>query len=187
MESLLEALAFCKDQASFHERKARIYAASPRRLAQHEAISRQFDALTAFLERQAAYVDELEARIALGGEFVNSPPAAKPVQLALRLEDIDGLPDELIRELSITDGDKMDFTIQALMNEHAGVMSLDQLLIALYRKTGEIHKRPTLNSRMYRMTQKGAVFNVQGRKGVYATRELSDTESAALDRSEVPE
>lgn len=179
MDSLIEALSFCKDQASFHERKAREHAASPRRLAQHEGISRQFLALAGFLERQAQYVDTLEDKLA-----GRAAPTSGPVQLALRLEDIDGLPDELIRELSITDGDKMDFMIQALMNEHAGVMSLDQLLIALYRKTGEIHKRSALNSRMYRMTQKGAVFNVPGRKGAYSTRELSEEESAALDKGQ---
>jgi hypothetical protein len=178
VDSLNEALSFCKDQASFHERKAREHVASPRRLAQHEGISRQFLALAGFLERQAQFVDKLEDE--LSGR--STPPG--PIQLALRLEDIDGLPDELIRELSITDGDKMDFMIQALMNEHAGVMSLDQLLIALYRKTGEVHKRPNINSRMYRMTQKGAVFNVPGRKGAYSTRELSSEESAALGRGQ---
>ena len=179
MDSLTDALSFCKDQASFHARKANDASLSPRRLAQHEGISRQFDALAGFLERQAQYVDKLEDE--LSGRATQK---IGPVQLALRLEDIDGLPDELIQELSITDGDKMDFTIQALMNDHAGVMSLDQLLIALYRKTSEVHKRSNLNSRMYRMTQKGAVFNVPGRKGVYSTRELSTEESAALDRGQ---
>ena len=61
-----------------------------------------------------------------------------------------------------------------------GVLSLDKLLIGLYKKTGEIHKRQALVSRLYRMSQKGVVFGVANKKGFYATRELSDEEIEKL-------
>jgi len=177
MENVPEALAFVKGQETFHDQKAQLFEpASPRRSAQHRKFYEQFAALAAFIERQANYVDQLEER-AKG----LTPSLGGAVQLTLRLEDIDGLPDELMQELSITDGDKIDFTIQALMNERGGVMSLDQLLIALFRKTGEIHKRSNLNARLYRMTKKNALFDVPGRKGVYSIRPLTDEESRSLE------
>lgn len=184
MESLTDALIFVNGQIAFHERKTRLFEeTNPRRFAQHTKVCEQFAALAAFLQAQAEHVDKLEDQLA---ERPAGAPASQlngaPIQLSLRLEDIQDLPDELIRELSITDGDKMDFTIQGLMQEHGGIMSLDQLLIGLYRKTGEIHKRPNLNARLYRMTKKNAVFDVPGRKGVYSVRPLSEGESAALER-----
>lgn len=179
VENLAEALAFVNGQTTFHAQKAlALGATSPRRTAQHEKFSAQFIALAGFLERQALHVDKLENDLEQ-----RPPPPNGPIQLSLRLEDIDGLPDELIQELSITDGDKMDFMIQALMNERSGVMSLDQLLVALYRKTGEVHKRANLNARLYRMANKGALFSVPGRKGVYSTRELDQATLASLSRA----
>lgn len=181
MENLAEALAFVNGQVEFHRGKTlTLGEASPRRTSQHAKFSQQFEALAAFLNRQASYVDKLE------DELAQRPPPQPPllsVQLSLRLEDIDGLPEELMQELSITDGDKADFAIQALMQENGGVMSLDQLLIGLYRKTREIHKRANLNARVYRLTKKGTLFDVPGRRGVYSTRQLTESESAALDRS----
>jgi hypothetical protein len=182
MDSVPDALAFLQGQAAFHERKGQMYEQmNPRRSAQHVKLSEQFAELIDFLQRQAAHVDNLE------GESPVSVRPVGPVQLSLRLEDIDGLPEELIRELSITDGDKAEFTIQALMHDHGGVMSLDQLLIGLYRKTGEIHKRSNLNARLYRMTKKNSLFDVPGRKGVYSVRPLSDDEARTLEGPAVAE
>lgn len=179
MNSLSVALDFVNAQCAFHGKRAQEYAkSSPRRSEQHASISGDFDELAAFLRAQQDEIDRLSRQF-------DSAARSQPVtqrQLELRLEDIEGLPDELIKELSITDGDKVDFTIQALMNERGGVMSLDQLLIALYRKTHEVYKRPNLNSRLYRMTNRGSLFNVQGRKGVYSTRELTSDELALLDK-----
>jgi hypothetical protein len=177
MLTLSDALTFVNGQAQFHDMKLREYSAtSPRRGTQHDRLCQQFAALADYLQRQEDRIERLGS-----GVSADTPPSGV-VQLSLRFEDIEGLPPELMQELSITDGDKTDFAIQALMQERGGVMSLDQLLIALYRKTGEIHKRPNLNSRIYRMTTKGALFSVPGRKGVYSTRELTEAESAALER-----
>lgn len=177
MENVAEIIGFVNAQASFHAKKANEFAKSnPRRSEQHAQLGSKFAALADFLTKQAEELEQLRTDLA-------ARPIPAPVvqrQLELRLEDIDGLPDELIQELSITDGDRMDFTLQALMNEHGGVMSLDQLLIAIYRKTGEIQKRTNLNARLYRMATKGDLFNVTGRKGVYSTRELTDEEVKAL-------
>ena len=106
--------------------------------------------------------------------------ASSPRSLALSPEDIEGLPPELIEELSISDSDMADFAILSAVDEAGGVVSLDKLLILMFKKTGEIHKRAALNSRIYRMVQKGTMFAVPGRKGVYSTRELSEEEASAI-------
>jgi hypothetical protein len=73
------------------------------------------------------------------------------------LEDIEGLPPELMQELSISDADRLEFTIVGIINEAGGLMSLDKIIIGLYKKSGEIHKRSTLTSRLYRMIQKNLI------------------------------
>ena len=72
----------------------------------------------------------------------------------------------------ISESDKAEFTIVSLIDESGGVASLDQILVALYRKTGEISKRLGLNSRLYRMVQKGLIHSVPGKKGVYSTKPI---------------
>jgi hypothetical protein len=177
MDDDTKFLEFVNAQAAFHARKAREFSTStPRRSEQHTRICEQFTELALFLTKQESEIAHLHA------ELATRPKISAPTQrqLSLRLDDLVDLPDALIQELSITDGDRMDFTIQALINEHGGAMSLDQLLIALFRKTGEVHKRANLNSRLYRMSTKGDLFSVPGKKGVYATRELTPEETKEM-------
>ena len=91
-------------------------------------------------------------------------------QMMLTLKDVEGLPPELIEQLSIS---KIDFTIESILNEADGMMSLDNILIDLYRVTGEIHKRNVITSRLYRMRQKEIIHNVPNKSGYYATRPVS--------------
>ena len=67
-----------------------------------------------------------------------------------------------------------------VINDRGGIATLDQVLVSLYRKTGEVMKRTTLTSKLYRMTQKGTVFVVPSKKGVYSTRRLSQEDVAAM-------
>jgi hypothetical protein len=105
----------------------------------------------------------------------------KPAKrLALTWEEVHDLPPELISELSVSDGDKLEFDIVQILDELGGVASLDRLLVALYRKTGEIHQRTWLNNRLYRMVQKEMLYSVPGKKGVYSSEPLSKEEAADL-------
>lgn len=178
MSSINEIIEFVKDQASFHEKKAAEFdQSSPRRSERHK---HAHDVFLQTLDVLIAQQGQIEA---LTLELSKRPPVPKEIssrQVQLRLEDLEGLPDELINELSITDGDRMDFTVQAVINEAGGVASLDQVLIALYRKTQEVHKRANINSRLYRLASKGELHAVPGKKGVYATRQLSEDEVKSL-------
>jgi hypothetical protein len=108
------------------------------------------------------------------------PLLPKPNRFVLRPEEIENLPEELIAELSATVTDKTELAIFRTVNEFGGAASLDQILVDLYKKTKEIVKRTTLTSRLYRMQQKGLVFPVPGRKGVYATTDVTPEDAARL-------
>jgi hypothetical protein len=72
-------------------------------------------------------------------------------KLSLTPKDIEGLPEEVLKELSISEGDKAEFAILEILEEAGGILSLDQIIVNLWRKTEEAHKRPALISRLYRM------------------------------------
>lgn len=100
--------------------------------------------------------------------------------ITLTLEDIEGLPPELMQELSISDADRLEFTIVSIINDAGGILSLDKIIVGLYKKTGEVHKRSTLTSRLYRMIQKSLIYSVPYRKGIYSTQELTDDDVKRL-------
>lgn len=105
---------------------------------------------------------------------------ARVKRLALSWEEIEGLPPEVMEELSISDSDRVEFNIAAGVVALGGVASLDRIIVHLWKEFSEVHKRTTLNQRLYRMTQKEMIYSVPGRKGVYSSQPLSEEEAAAL-------
>lgn len=81
-----------------------------------------------------------------------------------------GLPEELIAQLQISDADRFQWCVVDIINRTPDkTISLEVLLIALYKLTGKIYERADLANRMSRLSRKGAAFPVQGRKAVYTT------------------
>lgn len=104
--------------------------------------------------------------------LLESPTALTPDQLR-------DLPQDLIDQLQISESDKFQWGVVDLISRSYGqTMSIEVLLIALYRTTGKIYERVDLSNRLYRLTRKGVLYTVQGRKGFYTTR---------ADNSGVPE
>jgi len=172
MANLLSFLAFVKDQASFHERQAAKQAAmgNAKRQAKHVATSARFAELGEAIESAQVQLDAAQspaAQLALLATYPSGIPESHA--LTLRPEDLAGLPPELLKQLKITEGDKLEAAIVEVINEAGGTIILDKLLIGLYRKTKEIHQRTTTVGRLYRMSQKGLVFSVPRKKGVYTT------------------
>lgn len=71
--------------------------------------------------------------------------------------DLAGLPDELLRELSIARGDPLDAQIVAVFQSLGGSADLDQLLIGLFRKYSVVQKRRFLQNKLWRMVRKGQI------------------------------
>jgi len=165
MDGIEEFVDFVKDQGAFHARQAEKFGADERRRRLHQETSRKFDELCSFLLR--------------ANEMVSTRPV-NTHRLGISWHELEGLPPELLEELSITDSDRLDYTIVEIMSNLGGVATLDRILIDLYRTTGEIMKRQNLNARLYRMAQKDLVYSVPGKKGVYSTAPVLDEDLQKL-------
>lgn len=106
------------------------------------------------------------------------------VGLELLPEDLDGLPAELVAELSLTESDQQELDILKLMEAEGGTISLDLLLVRWYQSKKHVIKRKPLTSRLYRMQQKGRIFAVGGTKGIYS---LHKQQEIPLDATNVME
>lgn len=175
MGILSKHLPLVKEQEAFHKKMAERKPPNSFGANLHRATSDKFHAL-------CIDIAQVEALL----EAPQTAPSGTPTggsklgQLSLSMSDIADLPAELVEELNLSDGDKAEFAILAALEESGGVITLDRLLIALYRKTGEIHKRNALTNRLHRMSQKGRVFNAPGKKGVYTAEQLSAAEAAEM-------
>ncbi len=166
MSNIQQHIDFVNDQVRFHRRKA-VEFQGKKRSELHTTTAEKFQSLLNFLES----VPEL---------ITNNRPS-KPHQLSFSLtpRDLEGLPQELLEELSVSNpADKAEFAIMKLMEEKGRIMSLDQILIGIYRETGEVTKRQAMTSRLYRMINKGVLFSVPSKKGVYS---LDPAESGSGD------
>lgn len=92
----------------------------------------------------------------------------KKSPLYLLSDDLENLPPELLKELNITESDKKDMYLIDLIEKCGGKISLDKLLIAIYKDSGEIYERNKLMTRLYRMSQKGIIYTHPSKKGQYS-------------------
>jgi hypothetical protein len=174
MDRIDSHIDFVKSQIEFQERQATRFAGESRRAALHTTSAERFKLLLIDLE-------SLRDRLHESPDLLSAGPSEKRMRISLSWEEIDGLPPELLAELSISESDKAEFTITSIISELGGVASLDRIIVALFRQTGEITKRAALNQRLYRMVQKEMVYSVPGKKGVYSTRQISDEEATKLN------
>ncbi|MDA8390887.1 MAG: hypothetical protein M0Z76_09205 [Gammaproteobacteria bacterium] len=171
MSILNKHLEFVNEQFIFHENRANTFDPKTFRAKLHLETANKFKALAADLESADKILDD-------------NPPkrgAQKgQIQLSLTFDEVSGLPEELLQELNLSDADKTEFEIVKAIEDAGGIISLDRLLIALYKNTGEIHKRNSLYSRLARMASKSLLFYVPGKKGVYSATQLTADEAARL-------
>ncbi len=165
MYSLENHLAFVNDQLAFHEKRAAAFADTPIRQKRHLATAAKFRELEKYLRQAPA------API--------STKKPRRLRLALTSSDIKGIPAELLAELSFG-GDKTELAILDAMQDLGGIASLDQILIGIYRKTGDVQKRAQLIQKLYRMAQKGRIHPIPGKKGAYSLEPISEAEAAQL-------
>jgi hypothetical protein len=94
-----------------------------------------------------------------------------PHDLGRRVGDLDDLPEALRAQLQIGKiGAFESIVIQLLRDEYDGVANVDEILVGLYRKTGEVHVRQQLANKLYRMGQAEQIVSVPRKKGVYRVK-----------------
>ncbi|MBI1330174.1 MAG: hypothetical protein GC166_09760 [Alphaproteobacteria bacterium] len=171
MSILQKHLAFVKDQVTFQTRMLDRFGSDSYRVKLHSESRQKFESLLADLESADKALDNAQSR---------PVPAQGQLRLTLSPEEIEGLPEDVLNELSISEGDKTEYAILSLIEDAGGIISLDRLIVGLFRKTGEKIKRQTMTSRLYRMAQKDMVFSVPTKKGVYSNRAISEEEALKL-------
>lgn len=168
MDKIEKFTSFVKSQGDFHRRQAERFKHDERRNSLHSGTAGTFEELYDFL-------------LFLKAENIEKSRSVNP--LSLSWLEIEGLPQELIDELSITESDKLDFSIVELIDKCGGMASMDRILVEIYNLTGGILKRSNLNARLYRMGQKGMINSVPGKKGVYSTSKNHEAEGENVDIS----
>jgi hypothetical protein len=163
---------FVKEQCDLQAKLARRYAEEPWRHDLHVANLSTLKSLASDL------VDMDEELARLNEEIGKNTP--KQNSMVLTPKDLDGLPDEVMRELSISDADRQEFAIIGLIDDAGGILSLDKIIVGIFRKTNEAVKRNALTSRLYRMAQKQLIFGVPLKKGFYATRPISESDARRI-------
>ena len=171
MDIVAKYAPFVNDQIELQGRMANRYALQEWRRDRH-------------LTTQGIFRSLLDDLVLVQSRLNDIPEKPKPTNVlrnvTLTMEDIEGLPAELMQELSISEADRLEFSIVGIINEAGGLLSLDKIIIGLFKKTGEVHKRSNMTSRLYRMIQKGLIYSVPYRKGIYSTQELSQDDVKSL-------
>lgn len=93
---------------------------------------------------------------------------ALPPDLGRRVGNLDDLPESLRSQLQVGKIGVVEREIIAVIRElFDGVANVDEILVGLFRRTGEVHERQPLANRLYRMGQAGHLISVPKKKGVY--------------------
>ena len=174
MKSSKECKEFISEQVKFHESRAREFAETPGRANKHILTGKGFMDVISGIENLESEIESLKNKIS----DIEAGKVKKSGQLSLSLtpDELEGIPAELLPELSISSANKTEYTIMNLLEEAGGIMSLDQIIVGLYRMTGEINKRVNTTNRLYRMTTKGLVYSVPNKKGVYSLKRLTESD-----------
>ncbi len=169
---LVEHIQLVKDQLGFHERQAVKFEREPHRASVHHRTAEGFRTLLADLfqlqDWQTAHPNWMTVS------------DRKVKRLALSWEEVDGLPKEILDELSVSEADHAEFNIASTVRALGGVAGLDRIIVYLHKEFGEFPKRAALNQRLYRMVQKEMVYSVPGKKGVYSSEPMTEEEAAEL-------
>lgn len=91
-----------------------------------------------------------------------------PENFGRRIGSLDDLPEELRSQLQLGKVADLDQAIINLIRDDLdGVANLDEILVGLYRRRGEVLERHFLSNKLYRMNKSGLIRSVSGKKGVY--------------------
>jgi hypothetical protein len=82
--------------------------------------------------------------------------------------DLSDLPSEVMAQLTLARIDELEQQMRDVVAAADGAeVTLDQIIIELYRRHKVVQERRFIMNKLYRMAQKGLISSVDGRKGVY--------------------
>lgn len=101
----------------------------------------------------------------------NEPPTF------LRIGDVNELPEALRKQIKISESDKLDMDIIESINGFGGIAAIDEVLVAIWKSTGNVLDREYLARKIYRLTRNGSLKSAK-RKG-YFTTDLSNDDDGS--------
>ncbi len=167
MINVASIIEIVKDQLSFNLRRQSSLEGkngphNARKAANHRRAAEDLQKVLTFLET-------------VSDKQIDTSGTVSP-SLNLLPSDLDGLPEELINELNLSDSDKQEFEILGSLEKAGGVLTIDKLMIQLYRDTGKINNRKALAAKLYRMTQKNLIKSNPEKRGAYEIVSCEDNE-----------
>jgi hypothetical protein len=165
-------VSFVKDQVAVQEKLAKKYEEDSYRQGLHLKTANNFSELAKFLEG-------IQRRGTRDTAYLNRGDAPQK-RIQITYEEIAEAPEELLRELNLTENDRQELLVEYIIARDGGILSLDKIMLELYKETKEVPKRNALTQRLYRMANRGMIYNVPGKKGVYSTYELSEAEAKKM-------
>jgi hypothetical protein len=88
--------------------------------------------------------------------------------------DLSDLPPSLLKELSGLRTDDREQQLYTIIGSADGEVDLDAILIELWRRFEVEETRKFLQNKLWRMAQKGMIWTVPGKKGVYSATKPTD-------------
>ena len=136
MSNIAKIIEFVQSEIEFHERKQSELAPTNQWASQkhQETASNLTEVLNWIVDNKDKSESQLESDLF----YIN------PLEL-------DDLPEELRKELSVSDSDLYDAQVLELLRIAKRPISLNELMIALYRKYEVQHKRAAITARLYRL------------------------------------
>lgn len=93
----------------------------------------------------------------------------QPERKEYSLDDYENLPPDLKKELSNRRVAPLYDSMRVMLeifDAHVGALDIDEILVALYNKTGKVHKRTAVSARLSYMVNTGRIKRTS--PGVYA-------------------
>ena len=91
-------------------------------------------------------------------------------QIGRRIGNPDDLPEALRSQLSILRKRSFDQRIINLIDDHfEGVATVSEILVGLWRQSGQVYTRHYIDSVLYKMKKKGIILPVAKFRGAYRT------------------
>jgi Fe2+ or Zn2+ uptake regulation protein len=165
-------VTFVKEQVTVQERLAQKYDEDNYRSGIHFKSARAFADLARFLE-------DIQKRGTQDIAYLNRGDTPQK-RILLTFEEIENAPEELLKELNLTENDRQELLIEHIIAQADGVLSLDKIIMELYTRTREVPKRTAVTQRLFRMASRGMIYNVPGKKGIYSTYELSEADAKKM-------
>ena len=101
-----------------------------------------------------------------------------PNSIDVSWEEAKELPKDLRNQLNFRSD--LEISIKEAMDAHGGIISLNRLLVEIWKQTGEVYERRAVSAKLFRMSSQKHVYRVLGKKGVYSTKPISKIEMAEI-------